>query len=413
MIAAILIPSITKGEDNSPYSMYGYGLLNDNATSMQRQMGGVGIAMRSGRQINVINPAAYAGMDSLTFLWDMGADVSVLWSKDGESKERSTGGGLSYITMQFPLSRNIGASVGLLPYSSVGYAFGSKIAHGTRSNQGSGGINQAYLGVSGKLKYFSLGANIYYDFGTITHDWYATPAGGGNSLTERVMQIRDWNLTLGAQYALPLSKGNVLTFGALWQPKKSWHGKTWVTAQDISTTGDAKPDTLATMKMGGKYYQPHTFGAGISYSHSKVSHYSIEADFSWQNWKDAIFSPLTSEDGKTTYFSGMNFDNRWRIAAGGEYQPRLRGGNYFSRATYRLGGYFTRDYLLINTNNVKEYGLSCGIGLPTLEGKTMINVGFEWKHRYASPQKLVSENYFNIMIGINFNEVWFWQRKLR
>lgn len=33
----------------TPYSMYGYGILGDRATSMQRQMGGVGVAMSSGR----------------------------------------------------------------------------------------------------------------------------------------------------------------------------------------------------------------------------------------------------------------------------------------------------------------------------------------------------------------------------
>ena len=63
----------------TPYSMYGYGILGDNATSMQRQMGGVGFAMNNGRQINAMNPASYAAIDSLTFLFDLGADVSMLW----------------------------------------------------------------------------------------------------------------------------------------------------------------------------------------------------------------------------------------------------------------------------------------------------------------------------------------------
>ena len=52
----------------SPYSMYGYGILQDGATSSQRQMGGIGYAMQSGRQINAMNPASYASIDSLTFL---------------------------------------------------------------------------------------------------------------------------------------------------------------------------------------------------------------------------------------------------------------------------------------------------------------------------------------------------------
>ena len=62
----------------SPYSKYGYGILNDNATSAQRAMGGVGYAMSSGRQINAMNPASYAAIDSLTFLFDMGLTLSLI-----------------------------------------------------------------------------------------------------------------------------------------------------------------------------------------------------------------------------------------------------------------------------------------------------------------------------------------------
>ena len=40
-----------------------------------------------------------------------------------------------------------------------------------------------------------------------------------------------------------------------------------------------------------------------------------------------------------------------------------------------------------------------------------INLGFEYKRRQTSPVKLVTEDYFNITLGINFNEMWFWQNK--
>ena len=63
---------------NSAYSRIGYGLMSDNATGTQRAMGGVGYAMQSGRQINVMNPASYAYVDSLTFLWDVGVDFTCL-----------------------------------------------------------------------------------------------------------------------------------------------------------------------------------------------------------------------------------------------------------------------------------------------------------------------------------------------
>ncbi|MEG2820780.1 MAG: hypothetical protein RR868_08545, partial [Muribaculaceae bacterium] len=52
LIAFGAIVAVAQGSI-TPYSKYGYGLLNDNATSMQRSMGGVGYAMSNGRQINV------------------------------------------------------------------------------------------------------------------------------------------------------------------------------------------------------------------------------------------------------------------------------------------------------------------------------------------------------------------------
>lgn len=394
----------------SPYSMYGYGLLGDRATSMQRQMGGVGFAMNSGRQINVMNPASYAAIDSLTFLWDMGADISFIHSSENAVKRNAIGGGLDYLTMQFPLSANFGGSIGLVPMSSVGYAFGNEIKHGTMQNQGSGGLNELYLGLAGRVAGFGLGVNVSYMFGSIINDVYSYPSGSGKILFEHVMQVRDWNINIGAQYTLPLTKSDRLTLGLTYSPKKSFLGKTWVTNQNLADN-TALPDTVAFAKMKGKYYKPDEFGVGINYQHSRQSFFMVEADFSIQQWSKAKYSTLYSDKGEPV-FEGMNFNDRLRYAVGAEYSPKIR-GSYFQKMRYRIGGYYTSDYLRIDGNDVREYGLSCGFGFPTPEGKTLINLGFDWKHRVASPKKLVSENYFNITLGINFNELWFWQRKIK
>ena len=177
MAAAAMVGS-AQADDNSPYSMYGYGVIGDRATSMQRQMGGVGYAMQSGRQINAMNPASYASIDSLTFLWDMGANMNMQWRKDNSGKSHAFGGGLDYITMEFPLSKYMGMSIGMVPVTQVGYSFGDDIKFGARQNQGNGGITEAYAGVSGKIKGFSVGVNISYDFGTIQNDVYSTPVIG-------------------------------------------------------------------------------------------------------------------------------------------------------------------------------------------------------------------------------------------
>lgn len=83
-IIAMALPLAAPAQNGTitPYSRFGYGMLRDNATSAQQSMGGVGYAMNSGRQINVMNPASYARIDSLTFLFDMGADLTNLWSTE-------------------------------------------------------------------------------------------------------------------------------------------------------------------------------------------------------------------------------------------------------------------------------------------------------------------------------------------
>lgn len=83
------------------------------------------------------------------------------------------------------------------------------------------------------------------------------------------------------------------------------------------------------------------------------------------------------------------------------------------RVAYRLGAYYCNDYLNILGNKMKEFGVTCGFGFRAPGDKTLINVGLEYKHRTTSPAVLISENYFNITIGLNFNELWFWQRKIR
>lgn len=395
---------------STPYSMYGYGILGDRATSMQRQMGGVGYAMNSGRQINVMNPASYAAIDSLTFLFDMGADLSFIWSQEGDAKEKSTGGGLDYLTMQFPISKYLGGSVGLLPYSSVGYAFGNDISHGTMENQGSGGINELYLGLSGKIKGFSIGFNVSYDFGNIVNDVFANPSSGSTKF-EHVMKVRDWNIVLGAQYTQKIGRYDRFVLGATYSPKKTLLGTTWATIQE--TTQESAPTEVARMSLKNHFYTPNSVGAGISYTHERVSRFNVEFDYTWQGWKDCRYSPLYSIDNpEVVVFNGMEFNNRSRYAAGAEYVPKLR-GSYMQRAAYRLGAYYTDDYLKIHGNGVREYGVTAGVGFPTVEGKTMINLGFEWKMRQAHPQALLKENYFNITLGVNFNEVWFFKRKIR
>ena len=51
---------------NSPYSQYGLGILADQSQGFNRGMNGLAIGLRQSNQVNMLNPASYSSVDSLT-----------------------------------------------------------------------------------------------------------------------------------------------------------------------------------------------------------------------------------------------------------------------------------------------------------------------------------------------------------
>lgn len=385
----------------TPYSRFGYGILRDNATSAQQSMGGIGYAMSSGRQINVMNPASYARIDSLTFLFDIGVDVTALWQNeqgaDGKQlSDKQVGGGLNYITMQFPLGKRMGMSVGILPFSAVGYAFGNTIDNGYTNRNGSGSLNQLYLGIAGRIVGgLHVGVNVSYLFGTTINDTYAIASSGYTSLYEDELAVRDYRIQAGLQYTQRL--GNDLwTVGLTYTPQKSLLGHLRTYAYDLNA--DQSSLLKSETKTKDLYGLAATYGAGINYLHNR--RLMLEADFTYQPWSDVKYQ---GEKGSLA--------DRYKVAVGMQFQPSYR-GSYLRTIQYRAGGYFNRDYLVVRGNNVREYGASVGLGLPVPGFKTMVNLGFGWVHRQAHPSPLIKENYFNFTLGINFNEMWFRKSKI-
>lgn len=386
----------------TPYSKMGYGMLNDNVSSIQRSMGGVGYAMEGGRIINVMNPASYSDVDSLTFLWDVGIELSNLWSKENGNKGYNFGAGLDYLTGHFKVAKGLGASFGLLPYSSVGYTYGGKIAGGSEVRSGSGGFSQLFLGLGYEpVNNLSVGVNFAYLFGSSANTTLISS--NSSSYFTRNFKVRDWNAQVGVQYSLPLLKNrDRLTLGVTFQPKKSFHGHAWGTSYD---TQDNKADTIGYTSMKGNYEQPYSIGMGVSYV---MDHrLTLEADYTFQKWSNAKYTPIPGIEAQDT-----KFDDRWKLALGMQYTPNRR-GSYFGAMSFRAGAFFTHDYMKFDTSNLRDYGFSVGVGLPAPGSKTTINLGVEWRHREATPLNLISENYLNITLGVNFNELWFWKSRIR
>ena len=307
--------SWAQNNTNSPYTRFGYGELADRSFGAGRAMGGVGIGLRSSKQINPMNPASYSCMDTLTFLFDFGASGQVSWFYDGTNKQRQLNGNVEYIALQFPITRRLAVSVGLLPFSHVGYEFGeTRTENGLswgESFSGSGSLSDLYLGAAFDIwkKRLSVGMNAGFLFGNITHYrnlLFPSASGADDVNRSQRYEVRDLKLDFGVQYTHPLSKTESLTFGFTFSPAMKLN----TTMYDIQVVGGStasgytRNDTITNYR----YDIPNSYGAGVSYV--KENRLTLAADFLYENWADAHFD---NEIGQ--------FKNRTRVAAGAEFIP--------------------------------------------------------------------------------------------
>src|SRR5699024_5335171 len=96
---------------------------------------------------------------------------------------------------------------------------------------------------------------------------------------------------------------------------------------------------------------------------------------------------------------------------GGFYIPNFNDNNYLNRVTYRAGVRYQESGLNINNQDIKEFGMSFGLGLPAGPYLSHFNIGAEYGQRGTTSAGLVKENFVNIFIGLTFNDKWFNKRK--
>lgn len=144
---------IAQTASSSPYSRYGIGDLTGKGFAQNFAMGGTTIAMQSDSLpmffINNGNPASYSNIRLTTA--DLGVNYSRVQLQNADVKKSINSASVSNIALAFPFKKWWGASIGLMPYSSVGYKVTD---HQEISNiggvdflyDGSGGINQLYFG---------------------------------------------------------------------------------------------------------------------------------------------------------------------------------------------------------------------------------------------------------------------------
>ena len=68
---------------------------------------------------------------------------------------------------------------------------------------------------------------------------------------------------------------------------------------------------------------------------------------------------------------------------------------------------FENTGMVIQNKSIEDFAVNFGVGLPFGGTFSNVNIGFEIGKRGTKYFNLIEENYFNINIGLSFNDKWF------
>lgn len=393
---------------NSPYTRYGYGQLADPGSANSKAMGGVAYGLRDKNHVNFANPAAYTAVDSLTFIFDGGVSLQNTNFSNGTLKQNAKNSSFDYVTMMFRASKWAAVSLGVIPYSNVGYNVGKtteatdNVPENVLTYSGEGGLHQVYLGAGFKIiKNLSLGANISYLWGDIDRvltENFTSDTQFYNFVKSTNVSVKSYKLDFGAQYTLEFAKKHALTLGAVFSPGHDLSNVSTVYTQLGNTTDGYTTSTKDTVVACSI---PTTWGFGVTYVYDNRLTVGLDAMF--QNWADASYMGDSEALCK-----------RGRISLGAEYMHNPMARNYLGHVKYRLGAFYSRPYYKIDGERAAdEFGITAGLGLPIPRTRSIVSLSAQYVQTQGKKESFLDEKTFRVCVGITFNERWFFKRKVQ
>jgi hypothetical protein len=409
---------------SSPYSFYGIGSLKFKGTVENQSMGGLSVYSDS-IHINLRNPASFAGKNLKSFNNEArpvkytiaGSHSDIKLSSNSQTGSSSTTT-VDYLAIAIPLGK-FGAGFGILPYSSVGYKLQSTDNDVIQYKyRGEGGLNKVFLGLGYQLTNdLRLGVDASYNFGNIKNTNIAFGYNAdGNLLQYQSREANRSNLggltwNFGLIYSKLIKSNLELMASATYTPTSEITSKNsriystividpisqqefTINSSEVNLTDFNLETTTLTLpsktSFGFGVGSPRKWFAGIEYTFLKSSQFSNRL---------LTIDNATYEDAST-------------LSIGGFYIPKFDSFNrYWKRIVYRTGIRFEDTGLRINNEDIKEFGISFGVGLPVGRIFSNANVGFEIGTRGVDTSNLVKENFVKFQISLSLNDRWFEKRK--
>ncbi len=391
---------------NSPYSFYGLGSNNFKGTVENRSMGGISNYSDS-IHLNLRNPAAYGSLKAVAFTGAI--SIESVSYKDNSTSDNFNLTSVDYFAIGIPTKIG-GFGAELIPETTVGYKIAGQTPGQSNEFEGRGGLNSFRLSYGVQpFRNFNIGASLNYRFGNSENK--ALLILDNVQYSTRDLNINQFNgltYNFGAMYDIPLKNKVRIRTAFNYIPKTTLNVDNNRTIAAIRFGGNNREIVVNELSFGDTNFDVEmpdlmTFGLGVG------------KDMNWYVGLDYVREGKSNFDALTfnnTENASYVASNKFRL--GGFYIPRYDDPNrkrFYNRFVYRAGLRFEETGLNINGQNIEEFGISFGVGVPGGAFFTNANFGVEYGQRGTTSSNLVQENFFSIFLNFTFNDRWFIEKK--
>lgn len=410
-VALVSLNTVAQEGSASPYSFYGVGEIKFRGTVENKSMGGISMYSDS-IHLNMLNPASLGKLKMTNF--NIGGNQKFTTLKTSEEEAKGSTTTLDYIAVGLPMGK-LAMSFGLMPYSSVGYKTGftdPKTADiGEGRYEGSGGINRGFVAAGYQLTdKLSLGLELNYSFGKITTEAIEITSDEPDhydTMETNETSLNGLGLNLGINYTTKLKNNLEFVSGLTYSPQVNLDSENYRRLSSIKFNSNGQVSGVRdiiesdTEVIDIDLPSKLTLGAGIGKPKK------------WFAGIDISTIGTNKLNNRTFNNSETDFKNATRVALGGFYIPKYNSlTNYGSRITYRAGMRYENTGLVIRNEDINEFGISFGVGLPVGRKLSNVNLGIEYGSRGTTTSNLVKENFINLNISLSLNDKWFQKRKI-
>ena len=395
---------------NSPYSYYGLGTTRFSGNTENALMGGI-TAYSDSTRVDVRNPASLGKLLFTTYSLGVAADFRTI-STNAESYGTKTTT-IDYLSLSFPVYKKIGVSLGLYPYSSVGYKLSSlQTTNGVNqalSFEGNGGLNRVYIATGYEFyKGLRIGASVYFNFGkTDIENLHQVQGATYLTREQSTSSLKGTNFNFGVQYDRKILDKLSLSTTLSYLPKAT------LTSDNTRTLSTLQYNSQGSLLV--KESQSIDLGSNAKTELTLPSQLNVGFGVGEElNWFAGFDYTLINNNQYSNPFitsTFVDYKKGYKLSLGGFYLPDYKSfTSYWKRVVYRLGFHYENTGISLKNEDITDFGISFGMSLP-VRGFSNITVGAIYGNKGTLAQNLIKENYIAIKIALTLNDKWFQKSK--